>query len=381
MNRITRPAAQIHQGGLKLYATSLTVEHLGIENFYSIDTLDPNDKADTGYQRFVEEIRAKRLADYLIDGQREGDAFLPTSIFLATNKTIEFDPEKSVLSFEIDRIGPFNVVDGQHRIRGLLLAAEHEPSFKKFEFPVVIAVGLDVVSQMCHFLIVNTTQRSIDKAIAQQIIARLTKMIELEKIPTIPRWIRRQVEKGDDARALSIAEYLNAEISSPWKKKIKMANTLESPDFTVTQKSFVESLKKYVLTPSNPIMGQGWELDKQKKCLLNYWQAVAETISIPEEEINETVLFKTTGANFFHMLSTTIFIHLASKRDYSVRSIENLLKRGFANLPSEDLKIGTPEYWTTGGEASGLNQGAVRKLASSMSQAINAIGSLGGIHF
>jgi hypothetical protein len=59
----------------------------------------------------------------------------------------------------------------------------------QFEIPVNIAVNLDEISQMCHFLIVNTTQRSVDRAIEQQIVARLTKMIGLEKTPTMPRWI------------------------------------------------------------------------------------------------------------------------------------------------------------------------------------------------
>ena len=78
------------------------------------------------------------------------------------------------------------------------MAAEKNAEMLEFEIPVNIAVSLDEISQMCHFLIVNTTQRSVDRAIEQQIVARLTKMIGLEKTPTMPRWIRRQVEKGED---------------------------------------------------------------------------------------------------------------------------------------------------------------------------------------
>ena len=87
-----------------------------------------------------------------------------------------------------------------------------------------IGVKLDDISQMCHFLIVNTTQKSVDKSVEQQIVARLTKMIGLERIPTIPRWIRRQIEKGEDARALSVVDYLNTQPGSGWLGKIRMAN-------------------------------------------------------------------------------------------------------------------------------------------------------------
>ncbi len=109
--------------------------------------------------------------------------------------------------------------------------------------PVNIAVNLDDVSQMSHFLIVNTTQRSVEKGVEQQIIARLSAMVDLENMPTIPRWIQRQVLKGDDARALFIAQFLNTEAGSAWQGKIRMAND-EAADAAINQHSFVNSLKK-----------------------------------------------------------------------------------------------------------------------------------------
>ena len=70
METITRPAALVRQGSLKLYSTSLKVRDLKRPNFYTISKLDPVD-AGPGYQRLLNEGRAKRLADYLIDGQSE----------------------------------------------------------------------------------------------------------------------------------------------------------------------------------------------------------------------------------------------------------------------------------------------------------------------
>jgi hypothetical protein len=97
-----------------------------------------------------------------------------------------------------------------------VLAAEKDPSLDDFEIPVNVAVNLDETSQMAHFLIVNTTQRSVDRAIEQQIVARLTNLINFEKTPVLPKWIQRQVDKGEDARALQIVQYLNIENESPW---------------------------------------------------------------------------------------------------------------------------------------------------------------------
>ena len=118
-----------------------------------------------------------------------------------------------------------------------MAAAEKNSELLDFEVPVNIGVCLDDISQMCHFLIVNTTQRSVDKAVEQQIVARLSEMVDVEKMPTIPRWIRRQVEKGDDAKALKIANYLNTDGNSPWLNKIRMAND-ETPDAAINQKKF-----------------------------------------------------------------------------------------------------------------------------------------------
>jgi hypothetical protein len=56
------------------------------EKFYSVETLDPSN--DKGFQRLLNTARAKKLADYIAKGQDSKDVFLPTSVFLATNKSI-----------------------------------------------------------------------------------------------------------------------------------------------------------------------------------------------------------------------------------------------------------------------------------------------------
>jgi DGQHR domain-containing protein len=369
MTELQRPATQIRQGNLVLYATALRVRDLRQPNFYKIDTLDPDE--GTGYQRILNETRAKRLADYLLDGHKALEAFLPTSIFLATDKLLPFDPQSNTVRIDSERIGPFNVVDGQHRIRGLVLAAEKDSSLDDFEVPVNIAVNLDAISQMAHFLIVNTTQRSVDRAIEQQIVARLTEMIEFQRTPVLPKWIQRQVDKGEDARALQIVQYLNNERESPWYGKIRMANDDDSAgDATINQKSFVTSLKKYVLTPSNPISGEQWTTDRQKKVLTNYWRAISKLLVDSDDETS--VIFKTNGLHMFHSATPAIFVHLANMRDFKTETVEIMLKQAFANLPAEYIGVSTPAFWKRGSTASGLNQAAIRKYATALSTAMHS---------
>src|SRR4051794_21766859 len=131
-NKINRPAARVQQGSLCLYATSLKVRDLLIPNFYDIERLDPEDAAGRGYQRVLNTGRAKKLADYLISGHEDADSFLPTSIFLATHLQLDFDIVKNELSFDVQAVGPFSVVDGQHRIEGLRLAVLKQPGLLDF---------------------------------------------------------------------------------------------------------------------------------------------------------------------------------------------------------------------------------------------------------
>jgi DGQHR domain-containing protein len=339
---IERPAAKIRQGNLTLYTTSLRVSDLRRPNFYAIETLDVDER--TGYQRVLNETRAKRLADYLLEGHKAFEAFLPTSVFLATDKLLPFDEGKNLLTIDESKTGAFNVVDGQHRLRGLVLAAEKDPTLNEFEVPVNIAVGLSKVSQMAHFLIVNTTQKAVDKAIEQQIVARLTEMIDFERTPVLPKWIQRQVDKGEDARALAIVAHLNDESTSPWFGKIRMANMEdEAGEATINQKSFVASLKKLVLNSSNPISGPNWDAEKQKKVLANYWRAITDLLV--EDGDDTSVILKTNGLHLFHGVSPAIFTRLANDRKFTVDAITTLLRHAFDNLPTEFVAVSSPGFW------------------------------------
>jgi hypothetical protein len=98
---IKRPAALVQQGSLTLYATSLKVSDLLMPCFYSVETLDPENANDKGYQRLLNKGRAKKLADYIVAGQETLDAFLPTSIFLATHKCIPFNNTDNTIEIAV----------------------------------------------------------------------------------------------------------------------------------------------------------------------------------------------------------------------------------------------------------------------------------------
>ena len=274
------------------------------------------------------------------------------------------NPGDNTISFEIDKMGPFSVVDGQHRIEGLRMASEENSLVLDFEIPVNIATGLSKIAQMCHFLIVNTTQKSVDKAVEQRLYARLTKLLEVEDIPNLPKWISRAVHKGEDEKALQFVDFLNTEEDSPWKNKIEMANQAKN-NATVTQKSFVKTIKQYVLTANNPISIQ--TDDKQHRIFLNYWKAVSNLLNADVP----TVLFKYNGIQLFCRFSVPFFQKLHDAGDFKVSTMETLLRITFENIDGDNAGVGHSEWWNSGGKASYLNSGALNAINAERVRALH----------
>ncbi len=364
MAAITVPAARAQQGSLSILATAIKVRELVKPGFYNVETLDPEDSGK-GYQRLLNTARARRLADYIVAGQDTQDAFLPTSVFLATDKTLYPNSANNTVTIDTDAIGPFSVVDGQHRLEGLKLAAERDPRVLDFEVPVNIATGLTSIAQMCHFLIVNTTQKSVDKAVEQRIVARLTEAMTFEDTPSLPRWILKTVEKGEVDKALKLVDYLNSESGSPWFGKIQMAND-EASSTTVNQRSFVKSIIKFVLTTNNPL-GALKEFDKEKKAFLNYWKAI--TLLLDDGE--PSTLYKYNGIELFCRFSIPFFTRMFDKKNFTVESMRVTLEACFDAMDGEWAGVGHPEFWHTGGKSSFLNAAALSFIVQEMAMALH----------
>lgn len=359
-------ASRVRQGALVLYTTSMKVRDLVSQGFYNVETLDPDNSDDKGFQRLLNKARAKKLADYIVKGQDSHDAFLPTSVFLATDKSIAFSESTNTIEIDIGDVGPFSVVDGQHRLEGLKMAAEKDKRVLDFEVPVNIAINLPKIAQMCHFLIVNTTQKSVDKSVEQRIIARLSEALDVEDdLPNLPKWILNTVEKGEVEKAIKYVDYLNEDPDSPWFGKIKMANS-DSDSATVNQRSFVKAIVKYVLTANNPLAIVK-DFDKERKIFLNYWKAVATVL----DDGNSTVLFKYNGVELFCKFSIPFFIKLHDRGNFKVSTMEALLRSCFDNVEGDYAGVGHPDWWAKGGKASFLNAGAINVVSQEMTKALH----------
>ncbi len=226
---------------------------------------------------------------------------------------------------------------------------------------------------MCHFLIVNATQKGLDRGVEQRIFARLTEAISFEDVPSLPRWIQRIVESGDDEQALRIVDHLNGAPDSPWLGKIEMANE-DSKLATINQKSFVKAIKRYVLTANNPISVR--PPDQQRRIFFNYWRAIADLLDASKP----TVLFKYNGVELFCRFSTPVFNKLQNVGDFKTSTIKKLLESTFENLEGDYAGVGHPDWWLSGtGEAGGLNAGSLGKINHELTKALHKVQSTSDI--
>ena len=372
MALITKPAVEIRQGKRKLFFTSFSIAEFAAPEFYRVDELDPKD--ESGFQRVLEKRRAKLLASDMVKARAEKKAFLPTSVLLATKAELEYNPDTREISFDATpgpgQVCPFAVVDGQHRIEGMRMAAEKDPSLSAFRLAVVIAAGLDDLEQMLHFYLVNTTQKSVDKSIEQQIKAKLRRMDDLGERVFLPDRIFKDVQKGRDRIAVDMVQALNDNPESPWFERVIMANESSGARSTIRQSTFVKSVMEFLLARGHKLAKPGLEADTRDGMLRNYWCAVTELFS--EGDAKKSVVFRHNGTVFFHTISMPMFNWLDSSRDYRVDTIKERFRQAIEQLPDEHFELSHPKWWERGGPASNMNKSEIGRRAGAMMLAIQS---------
>lgn len=138
----------ISQGMARFYSLTMPSDVLANTCFVSTRDDDPKE----GFQRMLDENRAKDIAEYIDSGKGS----IPTAIILSAqpdanlqysskNKTIEFDYVHKA----------FLILDGQHRIYGFSLAKT------AVRVPVIIYNGLSRKEETRLFVDINTKQRPV----------------------------------------------------------------------------------------------------------------------------------------------------------------------------------------------------------------------------
>lgn len=255
MSRISVSAIKCEQNNFTFYIASLNSSILKEMCFVSRKKEEPI----RGFQRLLNKKRAKDIACYL--DQTKG--VIPSALILSAqdNAKLRYDRKTKKLSFEQIK-DSFLVIDGQHRLYGLL-EAQHD-----YEIPVTVFSDLNTSSEVKLFIDINTTQKGVPTALILDIKGQAGTETKLEE---------RQRELFDKLNKDSaLAGYLLANES----KAGKISRTV----FNSSTKSLFEG---------GPVSDLGD--DAIYKTVKNYLEAVDilfKQTENPNARINKTVLFK-----------------------------------------------------------------------------------------
>jgi DGQHR domain-containing protein len=243
--------------------------------------------SEGGIQREPSERRIKAIAQYA----GTSDAAFPTAVLLAV------DSDKCVLQdgeISIPGEGVADIVDGQHRIRGLKMAAERE----QFTLPIVIIIDPTEEEKALLFATINGTQTKVPASLVYDLYG--------------------VTDSRSPAKTChEVARTLNSMSESPWYRRLKMLGRKSAPGTleTLSQGTFVKFLmplisldpvkdrdlikkKKSPITYPKCIFNQYFREDKDSvicKVLLNVFNSAKKVWPVEWDNPSQFVLTKTLG--------------------------------------------------------------------------------------
>jgi DGQHR domain-containing protein len=336
-------ALEFEQQGKKLYVATMWARDLLDENKVKIDRWRRSDPQ--GYQREPTPSRCKAFARYVTKTK----GISPPSVLLSVRKKVHFDPEDdSFGTLTIPEPAELWIVDGQHRIDGLRIASEDDPTVQNFQIAVVI-LPLDPseidpklgprYEEAKQFVIINRTQKGVRSDLAERFLTELSRREGIDVIKDLPSQVTRGIEWKP--KAIKITDILNQRPDSPWQERIRLPNEPRASTI-ISQKSFTDSLEP-IITHRN---FADYKEDEIAEMLVRYWAAIRELCPEAFDNPTEHVLQKTTGVFVLHELFPSVASYCIDEK-------------GRAKLTKEKIKdvlgkmdIGMQsEYWHSNGEA------------------------------
>lgn len=316
----TVPALRISQKGVTLYVTALPLRV--VAKYANVDRWTPDNRE--GYQRPLVDRRLAELARYVV--QEEG--VLPTSVLLCARSedtpAVRFEPTRSEDGFadlgtlEIPEGATLWVVDGQNRLYGVLRAYERgDDALGNYTFPVSILYGVERYDEMIHFNIINTRQRKMPTDIVDRhLLIRMQN--EGLRMISAGRHGEREYLRG---KTTHVVDILN-ETSGPWQGQIAIPGVAGREQGLVRQHAMVYSLE--------PVMKDPWVAtrsdDEVVKLLVNFWQALRDTMPEAFESPAEHRIQATVGIYSLHMVLPSVIQICLAERDLSPSKMREIME-------------------------------------------------------
>jgi len=334
---------------------------------------------EEGYQRRVEETRARKFGKFVAEGN-----ISPSSMLFSIRKedTIKAriedvgtakvggvnirDADSVILNIEPDC--PVWVVDGQHRWRGI--KDLDDSRLEGFNMAFTLMWGMKPFGEAQQFVIINKTQKAVRTDLAERFVAKAYRIRGEASLLSDPNvaifkkavWVSKAIEILDTL--------IEPARKTVWLDKVQLPNEPRAKTMTVTQSAFTNSLQ-----PLIDKLGPFSNEDLHKICDIvdvidNFWNAVKKNCPTPFEprsEVhnpNDYAIQQTIGVSALHRVLAMIYIDLGGQLKPS--HFEDLLAvPGIQDLVKWDRTIPNPDTGGKGGQWTmmGTNLKAFRVIA------------------
>lgn len=336
-----------------------------------------------GYQRKLDKKHYYDLARKL----QKGEVTLPTAIVLGVNEEfierfININQEESIVEFPINQIlqseeKVFSVVDGQHRLAALELAATKNPSLFDYKLNIIILVNknIDRIKEIKVFTDINSKAKKIttDLTLLAEYNYRLYYLKALEEQDILDHV---SVEVAYNLNELKSSNFVNV-----WYGAIKVDVTSNENygiigiaafknSLTTIVKTFIETYGyddillsptiNYIQSISNDLskfLAEAWEItyqrwpmafiDKDSECKFNSDFYIQKTTGVNALHQIITECLKRSNVNALEKYKEIILKSPIESEDWRKKGIFSGLtsKSGFNKAVGIILNKNPEEYW------------------------------------
>ena len=319
-------AIKFEQSDTKMYLTALKIgeiEELLNKRQLVVDVYDPaNPEGKEGYQRGIDEKRVNDISGFLSKKFDILPSLLPGSLILNCRRpeTIKYNDADSTITINDDTV--FNVVDGQHRLKGL-----ERSKIQKYEIPITIIEGLNIAQEAGLFLTINTKQKKVRPDLQLRVLYHRDRnnTRRLIQILGIDNW---------KLEALTLCIALNDKNESPWRNLIlRPGEKREGQWKPITEGYFVDTLN-FFCSRESPI--KHVPLEEKERFLIQYWDEIRKIYreAFTDSDGPSYALTRGLGAGIFNTLAPVIYnLSVARGVDFST-----ILTPIYKKFPLEDWR-------------------------------------------
>ena len=357
-------AFRINQMDTEMYVTVMKATEL--LRYAKIDQWSEDNPR--GYQRPLLERRIAQALSYLYFE----DKIFPSSILVNVRGNVEFTPACAVGGigeYGILRIPgsslPLWIVDGQHRVMAIAVAAKENPKYASYPIPVSLLTVSDRYDEMRMFYIVNSRQKRISTGLAQRHLRQTISKVGVEEVKKYET--KRKVMA---ALSVTIVDTLRCDPLSPWYEKVILPHEKKKSNHIISQTSLADSIGLLLgkLPPEEFDLNKIEEsAERAGQLLINYWNALEEIFPEAFQIPEDYTIQKTIGCYVFHKVFSSIYRLCKESNDFSKEGMKSFLLEMFNDLSKSTGLVVDSEFWNRwAGDplATGTGMKTVNKLAN-----------------